>query len=330
MKKTKILFFDSKKYDIDFFTKENENYDYSLKFVEAKLDENTAIMAKGYEVICVFVNDIVNKEVIKILAEGGTRLIALRCAGYNNVDYKEAKKYGLTIVRVPTYSPEAIAEATIAMLLTLNRKLTHAYNRVRDFNFSLQGLVGFNLRGKTIGIIGTGQIGRAFINVCRGFGMKMLAYDPYPQSISDVTYTSLDALIKNSDIISLHTPLTKDNYHLIDKKRIKDMKDGAIILNTSRGGLIDSNALLDGLKSKKLGGAALDVYEEEADVFYVDNSTEGIADDTLARLISMPNVLITSHQAYLTKEALEAISKTTLDNIKEFMEEKQLTNSCCD
>lgn len=330
MKKTKVLFFDSKKYDIEFFTKENENFNYSLKFVEPKLDENTAIMAKGYEVICIFVNDIVNKEVIEILKQGGTKLIALRCAGYNNVDYKTAKENGIKIVRVPTYSPEAIAEATMAMLLALNRKLVHAYNRVKDFNFSLQGLVGFNLHGKTIGVIGTGQIGRAFINVCRGFGMKILAYDPYPQELKDVTFTSLDALIKNSDIISLHCPLTKENYHLIDENRIKEMKDGAFILNTSRGALIDAHALLDALKSKKLGGAALDVYEEEADVFYVDNSTEGIADDTLARLISMPNVIITSHQAYLTREALEAISNTTLNNIKEFLEEVPLTNGCCD
>ena len=272
-----------------------------------------------------FVNDTLDKEAIDRLCELGVKLIALRCAGYNNVDIKYAQGK-IDVVRVPTYSPYAVAEHTMALLLTLNRKIHRASNRTRDFNFSLNGLTGFDLHGKTAGVIGTGQIGSIFINICRGFGMKVLAYDPYPRTDSDIDYVSLDELLAESDIISLHCPLTSSTRYIIDNESIEKMKDGVYIVNTSRGQLIDSEALLKNLKSRKIGGAALDVYEEETAFFFEDYSSTIIDDDTLSVLVSLPNVILTSHQAFLTAEALEKIAEVTLYNLDCFFEGKELTN----
>jgi len=325
---TNVIFYDTKSYDKVFFDQLKGEYGVSITYVESRLDATTATMAKGYPVVCAFVNDTVDKEVIGILAKGGVRLLALRCAGYNNVDIKETCGK-MQVVRVPAYSPHAVAEHAMALLLAVDRKINHAYVRTREFNFSLEGLVGFDLYGKTIGVIGTGKIGKVFIGICKGFGMRVLAYDLYPDKTLDVEYVSLDTLFKQSDIISLHCPLTKDNRHLLNKSTIAQMKDGAIVINTSRGALIDSNALLDALRSKKLGGAALDVYEEEKDLFYKDNSGEIMEDETLALLITLPNVIVTSHQAFLTSDALFSIAKTTLGNILDWRDGKPLLNGIC-
>ena len=322
----KIALFDTKSYDKSHFEEANKEFGYEIQYFEPALNRHTAVLAKGFDVVCPFVNCTVDRPVIDTLKECGVRLIALRSAGFNNTDYQYASQQGIPVVRVPAYSPHAVAEHSFALLLALVRKLTHAYVRTREFNFSLSGLVGFDLYGKTMGIVGTGKIGRAAVDIAKGFGMKVLAYDPYPAAIEGVEYTDLDTLLKNSDVVSLYCPLTSDNRHLINAATIDDMKDSAYLINTSRGALIDSEALLEALKEKKLGGAALDVYEEEAGIFYTDQSDEGIADDTLARLISMPNVIITSHQGYLTKEALMAISRTTLGNVREFEEGKELVN----
>lgn len=311
----KIAFYDAKKYDIDTFEKYTaENTVY--KFFETRLNEDTASLSKGFDAVCVFVNDIVNKAVIDILVSCGVRLIALRCAGFNNIDIKYAEGK-IKVVRVPAYSPYAVAEHAMAMLLTHIRNTHKAYIRTKSYNFSLSGLCGFDLHGKTVGVIGTGKIGRIFIDICKGFGMNILAYDKYRKN-DGTEYVTLENLFRQSDIISLHCPLTDETFHLIDKGSIKQMKSGVIIVNTSRGGLIDTEALIDGIKSKKIGGACLDVYEEEADVFYEDNSSDIIDDDMLAILLSMPNVIITSHQAFLTKEALENIAKTTNQNIQSY------------
>ena len=322
----KIVLFDVKSYDRKHFEAANKDFGYDITYYEPALNIHTAIMAKGADVVCPFVNCTVDRAVIDILKECGVKLIAMRSAGFNNVDYQYALKQGMPVVRVPAYSPYAVAEHSFALLLALVRKLTHAYVRTREFNFSLSGLVGMDLHGKTIGVVGTGKIGKVAVNIAKGFGMKILAYDPYPAKIEGVEFTDLDTLLKESDIVALYCPLTKDNYQMIDEKKLDDMKSTALLINTSRGALIDSEALLEALKEKKIGGAALDVYEEEAGIFYTDQSDEGIADDTLARLISMPNVIITSHQGYLTEEALRAISQTTLSNVKEFEEGKVLTN----
>ena len=322
----KIALFDAKSYDRVFFDEANKAYGYDILYLEPALNRHTAILAKGADVVCPFVNCTVDREVIDMLKECGVRLIALRSAGFNNTDYRYAASLGIPVVRVPAYSPHAVAEHSFALLLALIRKLTHAYVRTREFNFSLSGLVGMDLYGKTMGIVGTGKIGRAAIDIARGFGMSVLAYDPYPSPIDGVAYTDLDTLLRSSDVVSLYCPLTSDNRHLINEKTIDDMKDTAYLINTSRGALIDSDALLEALKEKKLGGAALDVYEEEAGIFYTDQSNDGIEDDTLARLISLPNVIITSHQGYLTKEALMAISQTTLGNIEEFEKGMELSN----
>lgn len=311
----KIAFYDAKKYDIDTFEKYTaENTVY--KFFETRLNEDTASLSKGFDAVCVFVNDIVNKAVIDILVSCGVRLIALRCAGFNNIDIKYAEGK-IKVVRVPAYSPYAVAEHAMAMLLTHIRNTHKAYIRTKSYNFSLSGLCGFDLHGKTVGVIGTGKIGRIFIDICKGFGMNILAYDKYRKN-DGTEYVTLENLFRQSDIISLHCPLTDETFHLIDKGSIKQMKSGVIIVNTSRGGLIDTEALIDGIKSKKIGGACLDVYEEEADVFYEDNSSDIIDDDMLAVLLSMPNVIITSHQAFLTKEALDNIAKTTNQNIQSY------------
>jgi len=316
--------FDSKQYDIESFDS-LKGEGIKIKYFETKLTEDTAYLAKGYDAVCVFVNDTVNSEVIDILNSLGVKLVALRCAGFNNVNLKHAVDK-IKVIHVPAYSPEAVAEHAIGMLLTSVRRIHKAYIRSKDFNFSLNGLTGFNLYGKTVGVVGTGKIGKAFVNICKGFGMNILAYDLYPDASLGITYTSLEEIFKKSDIISLHCPLTKENYHLIDEKSISLMKNGVVIINTSRGSLIDAEALLEGIKSRKIGAACLDVYEEESDLFFEDNSGHIVHDDILARLISMPNVLITSHQAFLTREALENIAETTLDGVRKFFEHNVLEN----
>lgn len=319
----KIAFFDTKQYDRASFEANLKNSNIEIKFFETKLNEDTVKLAKGYDAVCIFVNDVVNEEVINALYSYNVKLIALRCAGFNNVDLKAAQDK-ISVVRVPAYSPYAVAEHTMALILTSVRRIHKAFIRTKSFNFSLSDLAGFDLYKKTIGVIGTGKIGKIFINICKGFGMNVIAYDKYPDSSLDIEYVELNELFQKSDIISLHCPLTESTYHLIDSSAINQMKHGVLIVNTSRGALIDSTALLDGIKSRKVGGACLDVYEEESDFFFEDYSSHIVEDDTLARLISMPNVIVTSHQAFLTHEALENIAQTTLENITEFFS----TSSC--
>lgn len=321
----KYAFFDTKPYDRPSFDARGEAAGIKFKYYEAKLDIDTVDLAKGCDGVCIFVNDTADARVIDRLQELGVKAIALRCAGFNNVDLKHALGK-LTVFRVPAYSPYAVAEHAMAMLLTLVRRTHKAYIRTRDFNFSLTGLTGFDLHGRTVGVVGTGRIGRAFIDICRGFGMRILAYDKFPAKDAGFEYVSLDRLFSEADIISLHCPLTDDTYHIIDDSSIKKMKKGAYIINTSRGALIDADSLLDSIKSRHVGGACLDVYEEESDIFFEDLSGHIVEDDTLARLIFMPNVLITSHQAYLTEEALEAIAATTAANIVEFHQSGKCKN----
>ena len=310
----KVAFFDTKAYDKPSFEHYGEIHDVEFRFLETKLNEDTVELAKGCDGVCVFVNDDVNAAVIEKLYTYGVRLIALRSAGYNNVDVRAA--FGkVHVVHVPAYSPYSVAEHAMALLLTSVRRIHKAYNRTREFNFSLNGLTGFDLHGKTVGVIGTGKIGRIFIDICRGFGMNVIAYDRFPAKDSGIEYVSLDALFERSDIISLHCPLTDETRHMIGADAIGRMKKGVVIVNTSRGGLIDAEALLEGIKARKIGAACLDVYEEEADIFFEDRSGHILNDDLLSRLISMPNVIVTSHQAFLTEEALNNIAETTVNNI---------------
>ena len=310
----KIAFFDAKPYDKDSFEKYINNTEITIKYFDTKLNEDTVELANGYEGVCAFVNDDINKNVIDALCSYGIKILVMRCAGYNNVDIKYAKGK-IRVARVPAYSPYSIAEHAMAMLLCSVRKIHRAYIRTKDFNFSLNGLTGFDLIGKTVGIVGTGRIGKAFLDLCKGFNMNILAYDKICTYTDFVRYVPLDEIFAKSDIISLHCPLNDETYHLINENAISKMKKGVILINTSRGALIDAEALLDGIKSRKIGGACLDVYEEESDFFFEDLSGHIIKDDILARLISMPNVIVTSHQAYLTSEALENIARTTVENI---------------
>lgn len=328
----KVAFFDAKPYDKPSFEKYGDKYGISFKYFETKLNPDTVELAQGYDAVCVFVNDTVNAQVIDRLEEMGVRVLALRCAGFNNVDMKYA--FGrLHVLRVPAYSPYAVAEHTMALLLTSVRRIHKAYIRSRDFNFSLSGLTGFDLHGKTVGVIGTGRIGRVFTDICRGFGMKVLAYDKFPvDGFADgenIKYTDLDELFEKSDIISLHCPLTDETHHIINAEALEKCKRGVVLLNTSRGALVDAEALLAGIKSRKVGAACLDVYEEESDLFFEDNSGHILEDDTLARLISMPNVIVSSHQAFLTEEALENIAETTAKNIADFTSTGQCPNELC-
>ena len=320
----KIAFFDTKPYDKEWFDKLNT--DYNIKYIESKLTPDTAHAARGCKAVVAFVNDTISDETIDELCEIGVKLIAMRCAGYNNVDLKYAKDK-IDVVRVPVYSPYAVAEHTMALLLAINRKIPRAFIRTRDFNFSLNGLTGFDLHGKTAGVIGTGQIGRIFIDICKGFVMNVIAYDPYPAEGYDIEYVELDKLLTESDIISLHCPLTSSTRYIINEASLSKVKDGVIILNTSRGQLIDSDALLQALKDKRVGGAGLDVYEEETDMFFEDYSGSVIQDDVLALLVTMPNVIITSHQAFLTNEALHKIAEVTLFNLKQFFDGESLQNA---
>lgn len=321
----KIAFFDAKPYDKPSFEKYGNENGVKFKFFETKLNEDTVSLAKGCDGVCVFVNDNVNKAVIDRLVEENIKLVALRCSGYNNVDVTYLKGK-MPLFHVPSYSPHAVAEHAIAMLLTSVRRIHKAYIRTRDFNFSLNGLTGFDLYAKTVGVIGTGKIGCCFIDICKGFGMKVLAYDKYPKDIQGVEYVDIDTLLSKSDIISLHCPLTRDTYHIIDEKAITKVKPRCIIINTSRGALVDTEALLNAIKDRRIGGACLDVYEEESDIFFEDFSNHIIADDTLARLISMPNVIVSSHQAFLTEEALDNIAYTTTNNIVNYLCHQKLEN----
>lgn len=323
----KIAFFDTKPYDRESFDRANKGYD--IRYFEDKLTAETARIAAGCKAVCAFVNDTINSRVIDILTEGGTELLLMRCAGYNNIDLKYAAGK-LTVLRVPAYSPYAVAEHTMALILLLNRKVHKSYIRTRDFNFSITGLTGFDLHGRTAGVIGTGKIGQAFIDICLGFGMKVIASDPYPNEetakAKGYTYVPLNELFEKSDIISLHCPLTSDNRHIINEESISHMKSNVFIINTSRGKLIDSEALLRALREKRIGAAGLDVYEEETDIFYEDRSEDIAHDETLSLLVSMPNVIITSHQAFLTHEALSAIAEVTLSNADEFFSGNKLQN----
>ena len=321
----RIAFFDTKDYDIESFNSLIKERDIEIKYFESKLTIDTVGLTKGFDAVCIFVNDNVTKEVIDELYTNGIKAIFLRCAGFNNVDLKAA--FGkIHVYRVPAYSPYAVAEHAMALYLASNRRIHKAYNRVREYNFSLSGLTGNDLHDKTVGVIGTGKIGKIFINICKGFGMNVIAYDLYPSKDSDINYVPLEELFQKADVISLHCPLTPETTHIIDKKAIDMMKKGVAIINTSRGGLINSSDLLEGIKERKIGTVCLDVYEEESNLFF-ENKSGHIMDDTvLLQLIAMPNVLITSHQAFLTKEALENIADTTINNIIRFFNNEPRSN----
>lgn len=313
----KLAFFDTKSYDIPGFDRYAIPAGIEIKYFEPNLDEDTVSLAAGFDAVCVFVNDTVNANVVEKLYQMGVKAVLLRCAGFNNVDIK-ACQGKLQVFRVPAYSPHAVAEHAMALLLTINRRTHKAYIRTREFNFSLQGLAGFDLYGKTVGIIGTGKIGRVFADICKGFGMNILAYDKFPAENSGLHYVDLPELFEKSDIISLHCPLTEETRHIINADSIAKMKKGVTIINTSRGGLINTEDLINGIKEKKVGAACLDVYEEEGDLFYEDFSGHIVQDDKLVRLIAMPNVIVTSHQAFLTNEALDNIAATTVNNMTRF------------
>ena len=315
----RIAFFDTKPYDIPSFERYGEEKGIHFHFFQTRLGEDTVSLARGFDGVCVFVNDVISPPVIDFLEKEGVGAVALRCAGYNNVDLPYA--FGkIHVFHVPAYSPHAVAEHAMALLLTSIRRTHKAFARTREFNFSLRDLVGMDLYGKTVGIIGTGRIGMAFAKICLGFGMKVLGFDKFPSNNAPFPYRGLDELFKESDILSLHCPLTEETRHLIDRKAIDKMKKGMVLVNTSRGALIDASALLSGIKERKIGAACLDVYEEETDLFFEDRSGHILDDDTLARLISMPNVLITSHQGFLTVEALDAIARVTTENLVSFFQ----------
>ena len=325
----KIAFFGAKPYDIASFDKVNEKYNYDIRYYKGHLNPNNVVLTQDTDAVCIFVNDTADAAVIDAMVDNGVKLLARRCAGFNNVDLKAAKGK-LPVVRVPAYSPYAVAEYSLALMLSLNRKIHRAYWRTRDGNFSLNGLMGFDMHGKTIGIIGTGKIARILIRLLKGFGMRILAYDLYPDmkfaGEEGISYVSLDELYRESDIISLHCPLTDQTKYMIDKDSIDKMKEGVMIINTGRGQLINTNDLIEGLKEKKIAAAGLDVYEEEGEYFYEDKSDKIIDDDVLARLLSFNNVIVTSHQAFFTKEALHNIAETTLQNIEDFRCHRPLVN----
>jgi D-lactate dehydrogenase len=317
-----VAIYDTKPYDREYLSVAAGVEDLNLRFHEFRLEADTAFSAEGAKAVCVFVNDDVRRQSLEGLARRNVRMVALRCAGFNNVDLEAAKELGIAVTRVPSYSPHAVAEHTIALILTLNRKTHRAFNRVREMNFSLNGLVGFDLHGKTAGIIGTGKIGRLAAKILRGFGMRVLAFDPFPNpewaAEHNVEYVETRAIFKESDIVSLHAPLTPETDHIIGAESIALMKRGVMIVNVSRGRLVHTTALIEGLKKGHIGGVALDVYEEEEGVFFEDLSGAVLQDDELARLLSFPNVLITSHQAFLTEEALREISRVTVENLLRF------------
>lgn len=324
-----IAFFDAKPYDRVAFDEANRRYGFRIIYHESRLNANSVILARGADAVCLFVHDEADAAIIRQMSGYGVKLLALRAAGYNNVDLNAARGL-LRVVRVPAYSPYAVAEHTVALMLALNRKTHRAYWRTRDGNFSLHGLMGFDMNGKTAGIVGTGKIARIVVRILQGFGMKVLAYDIFPDEEyarrSQISYVTLDELYERSDMISLHVPLTVETRHMIGEAAIARMKEGVVIVNTSRGGLIDTYALIEGLKSKKILAAGLDVYEEEEDYFYEDTSDKVMDDDVLARLLSFNNVIVTSHQGFFTREAVRNIAETTLQNIQDFLEGKPLVN----
>ncbi len=323
----KIAMFDSKPYDIDGFEK-YKGQDFDIKFFDVRLTPDTVMLAKDFDGVIAFVNDDINDVVLNTLYEYGINIIAMRCAGYNNIDIESAYNK-VHIVRVPSYSPNSVAEHAMALLLCSVRRIHKAYIRTRDFNFSLSGLRGVNLFGKTMGIVGMGKIGRVFAEICQGFGMKILAYDLKPQKSLPFEFVSLDELFEKSHFISLHCPLTEENRYLINRQSISKMRDGVIIINTSRGALIDTDHLIAGIKERKIGAACLDVYEEEHDIFFEDKSGHILDDDTLARLLSMPNVILSSHQGFMTEEALDSIAKTTIQNMRDYFFGQSLENEIC-
>lgn len=326
---SKIAFFSTQAYDKVFFEKYNIDFGYELEFFDTQLNEQTVKLIEHTDVVCVFVNDVVNESIIKELAEKNVKIIALRCAGFNNVDLDAAKKHGIKVCRVPAYSPEAVAEHAMAMILTLNRKIHKAYNRVREQNFALNGLLGFDLHGKTIGIIGTGNIGKAFAKIVKGFGCKVLAYDivTNPEMESEgVRFVDIETIFKESDIISLHCPLNDATRHIINKSSLSQMKNNVMIINTSRGGLINTREVISALKKGKVGYLGIDVYEQEEKLFFRDLSENIIQDDAIQRLMSFPNVLVTAHQAFFTNEALTQIALVTFGNIQELQENNEIKN----
>lgn len=332
MPKPSIAFFDAKPYDMDFFNRANREAAFGITYFQSHLSRENAVLCRGHDAVCIFVNDTLDQAVADILAEAGIQLVALRSAGYNNVDLKAVYRR-IHVVRVPAYSPHAVAEHAVALMLTLNRKTHKAYFRTRDNNFNINGLMGFDMFGKTAGIIGTGRIGALTAGILRGFGMRVLAYDAHPKENvareSGVAYVDLDTLYRESDIISLHCPLTPETTHLVNAGSIRKMKAGVMIINTGRGKLISTVDLIAGLKRGKIGAAGLDVYEEETEYFFEDFSSSIVNDDVLARLLTFPNVLITSHQGFFTAEALLAIASTTLENIRLYFEEGRCPNEIC-
>lgn len=317
----KTALYSAKPYDRTYFDRYAAEFGQEITYFENRLDLHSVPLAHGYEAVCAFVNDQLDREILTLLAENGTKLIALRCAGYNHVDTEAAQELGLSVVRVPAYSPHAVAEHAVAMILTLNRKIHKAYNRVREGNFALDRLEGFDLYKKTVGVIGTGKIGQVFATIMQGFGCRVLAYDPYPNEAlqkQGVDYVAIEVLFRESDVVSLHCPLTPENHHLINADTLHQMKAGVMLINTSRGALIDTKAILHALKHRQVGYLGIDVYEQETDFFFKDLSEEIITDDTLMRLIGFPNVLITSHQGFFTEEALTEIARITLTNLADY------------
>ncbi|MDP5253286.1 MULTISPECIES: 2-hydroxyacid dehydrogenase [unclassified Vibrio] len=328
-----MAFFSAKQYDQEAFRQVPQTVALEYHFHDFRLTEHTAPLAAQSEVVCAFVNDELCREVLEILARGKTKLIAMRCAGFDKVDLEAAKALGLQVVRVPAYSPEAVAEHTVALMMSLNRRLHKAYQRTRDANFSLEGLVGFNFYGKTVGVIGTGKIGQAAIRIFKGLGMKVVCFDPYPNPIVTelgAQYCSLEEVLSSSDVVSLHCPMSPENHHLLNKDTFNKMKTGVMIINTSRGGLLDANAAIEALKAGQIGALGLDVYEHEKSLFFEDNSDQVIADDVFRRLSACHNVLFTGHQAFLTKEALHNIASTTLNSIEAFFNNKTSGNELID
>lgn len=324
-----IAVFNSKPYDRRFLEEADRNRSCLFTFFEPRLTTETVGLAVGFEAVCVFVNDRLDAAVLERLKAGGTHIVALRCAGFNNVDLAAAARLGLKVVRVPAYSPHAVAEHTVGLILLLNRNLHRAYNRVREGNFSLNGLLGFDLFGKTVGVVGTGQIGACVAQIMQGFGCRVVAFDPFPNAelkSRGVEYVSLEKLLAESDVVTLNCPLTPQTKHLINADTIAKMKPGVMLVNTSRGAVVDTRAVIEGLKSGRIGYLGLDVYEEEANYFFEDHADEGIADDVLARLLTFPNVVVTGHQAFFTNEALTAIAETTLQNIREAADGKPCKN----
>ncbi len=325
----KIIVFGTKPYDRTYFDEANESFDHDITYLETRLDHRSARLAEGADAVCAFVNDTLDAATLEHLSAAGVRLAALRCAGYNNVDLEAAQKWNITVVRVPAYSPYAVAEHTIALVLALNRKVHRAYNRIREGNFALDGLMGVDINGLTAGVVGTGNIGTIVIRILTGFGCRILACDPIPNSRCrelGATYVTIDHLLGESDIVTLHCPLTPNTRHVIDETAVAKMKDGVMLINTSRGLLIDTRAVIAGLKSRKIGFLGLDVYEEEGDLFFEDLSNQVIQDDVFARLTTFPNVIVTGHQAFFTRDALRNIAQTTLQNIREYEQTENCAN----